>query len=420
MNTLLSAYRMMINHLNPLESVQIDIQSAQGCVLADTVHANREYPPFSQSAMDGYVVHRDDLNPTSKPLYVGGMIQAGASKLVPVQSGRPQRIFTGAPIPPGGEAVRIQENVEQVDSTHVQWRRSVDSGANIRHRGHDIHAGDALWFAGHVLSAADVVPLANLQIKTVPVHRVPRVGIVTTGDELIPFQGVPPTLGEVVDGNFIFLQHMLSRDAKLLHTMDRISDQLSSVSSVLESLHDLDLLITCGGMSVGDFDVLGKVLRERSNPLFYKVAVKPGKPIMVSSAGQTTIVGLPGNPVSTFVGYHLFVRPALRILKGHPLPLPSSRQFRLKTAIGPGGKRLEFLRAHVDRFGDVSVAAKQGSGSISGLIDCNALVVRPPSSDELSAGQEVPVYCFDDEQSLSSLPEFEDQIWPLWSGESLR
>ena len=415
MKTLLNAYQDMASALMPLSGVWRSTPDAVHCVLNKPVYSPSDHPRFSQSAMDGYVVHNDDLGPTQEPLALGGTIQAGDPEPSPVLAGRPQRIFTGGAIPKDGAAVRIQENVERLGSGTVQWQDHLAQDANIRRQGSDIQMGASLLSAGHSLTECDLALLANLQIQQVFVHRLPRIGLMTTGNELVDFNGQEPTFGQVVDGNQVFLSHHLERMSHSLKRFRLTDDRTETARVVFDAIDELDVLVTCGGMSVGDFDVLGQLLRDRGDTLFYKVAVKPGKPILLSRIGETIVVGLPGNPISTLVGYHLFVRPALRLLAGNPNPFPSSKQGILKTELGVGGSRVECLRAHVDRSGAVSVAEHQGSAALSGLINCNALVIRAPESTSKRPGDSVPVHRFNDPENGCSLAEFESQIWPMWS-----
>lgn len=415
MNSLLDAYGIVERCLNSLPEERIDSRLAVGRVLAEPVCAPRDYPHFSQSAMDGYVVHRDDLGPTTEPLHVAATIKAGETNLVPVRPKCPQRIFTGAPIPEDGAAVCIQENVIRNQDGTVEWMKALRAGANIRQRGADIQQGQLLFPKGHVVITSDLAVLTNLQIKEVLVHRLPTVGLLTSGDELVSFDGAPPRDGEVVDGNRGYLAHQLSPYAEELAEFGLVTDSEVSVSSTLNDANKLDLIVACGGMSVGDYDVLGQVVRASTKTLFYKVAVKPGKPIFFGQRTHGLLIGLPGNPVSVFVGYYLFVLPVLKRLKGDRSPFPWARDHILATAMDKGGSRLEFLRGHVDRFGRVSIFSRQGSAAISGLNSCNCLVVRPAHAKAKTIGDQVSVYRLDECWQGCSFEDFKADVWPKWN-----
>ena len=414
MDTLLIAYEKMARELTALDEQWRHTPAAVNAILRKPVYATADYPRFSQSAMDGYVVHASDLSPTEIPMEVSGLIQAGDSEPTPLKPQQPCRIFTGGPIPNGGAAVRIQENVELLESGKIRWNDHISEGANIRYQGSDIRMNQMLLPAGHQVSSADLALLANLQIKEVSVCRKPKIGLMTTGNELVDFEGEPPLFGQVVDGNQVFLSHHLTPISERLISV-RLNDDVQTTRHALtETVRELDLLITCGGMSVGAFDVIGQLLRERGETLFYKVAVKPGKPILLSRLGNTIIVGLPGNPISTFVGYYLFVQPVLKLLQGSQRPFPTSTACTLKSPLAAGGSRLEFLRAHVDGDGDVTLSQKQGSAALSGLVHCNSLVIRAPNAVAKSIGETVQVYRFTDPGNECSLSFFRDRVWPSW------
>ena len=415
MNSLLDAYRIMERDLKILPKERIDSRLSVGRVLAEPIYAPRDYPHFSQSAMDGYVVHRDDLGPTTEPLQIAATIKAGETDLVPVRPKCPQRIFTGAPIPEDGAAVRIQENVVRSESGTVEWTDNLPAGSNIRQRGTDIRQGQALFQKGHAIITSDLAVLTNLQIKEVLVHRLPSIGLLTSGDELISFEGAPPRDGEVVDGNRGYLAHQLSSHAEELAEFGVVTDSEVSVTSTLDDANRLDLIVACGGMSVGDYDVLGQVVRASTKTLFYKVAVKPGKPILLGQRTHGLLIGLPGNPVSVFVGYYLFVLPILKRLKGDSSAFPWASDHILATAMEKGGARLEFLRGRVDRFGRVSIFSHQGSAAISGLNSCNCLVVRPAHAEAKKIGDKVSVYRLDGWCQGCSFDDFKAYVWPKWS-----
>ena len=390
METLKSVYGLLSRQIKPLRTETVNIQSSEGRVLSQAVMAPNAHPRFSNSAMDGYVFSDADLEPCELGCQVGGTIAAGQNDAPRVHPGAPLRIFTGAAIPPGGVAVRLQENVQEMADGKISWANQVSQHANIRLMGEDILEGTQLLDRGDIIDAPSLLALANLRVQKVSVFRRPKIALATSGSELVSVDGPEPTRSQVVDGNRIFLTHQLGTDGDLIEVFPRLEDTVDAVEHFITKIPSFDVVICCGGTSVGKFDILGQKLREHGNVLVDRVAVKPGKPLLIGHIGQTVFIGLPGNPLSTFVGYELFVRPLLRLLTGENRVFPGIQMRPVATSLSANGSRLNFLRAHEGADGELSVAVKQGSGALSGLLSCNRLILRPPNCRGLAAETLVP------------------------------
>ena len=390
METLESAYEKLSREIKPLETEIVDIQSSVGRVVSHAVMAPCAHPRFSNSAMDGYVFSETDLAPCETGCPVGGVIAAGQDETPIVYPGSPVRIFTGAAIPPGGIAVRLQEDIKQMADGKISWANPVKKHANIRLKGEDIVKGAKLLERGDMIDAPALLGLANLRVQKVSVFRRPKIALATSGSELVAVDGPEPTRSQVVDGNRVFLTHQLRTDGDLIEVFPRLQDTTDAVEQFINNISSFDVVVCCGGMSVGQFDILGQKLRGLGHVMIDRVAVKPGKPLLIGHIGQTLFVGLPGNPLSTFVGYELFVRPLLRLLTGETKVFPGIQARPVATPLTANGSRLNFLRAHENADGVLSVARKQGSGALSGLFSCNRLILRPPNCRGLAAGAFVP------------------------------
>ncbi len=417
MDTLLDVYRRVRSEVTALPNVSIPLSESVDRILTHDVLTSTDHPAFDQSAMDGYVLHQSDLNYIGLLKLAAESIAAGDSTSRASTPGTAIRILTGAPIPEDGATVRIQETVEVRSGHQIELTSPTEGGKHIRYRGSDIAAGTCIATKGSVVTDAMLVAFANLNVQSVTVPRLPQVAFTTSGDELIDHGQRCPTHGEVVDGNRVFLRHAL--DSVLCSTTElpRIKDSRDAVELAVQSFQSFDLVVTCGGMSVGDFDILGEVLRTRAEVLVYKIAVKPGKPVLIARLGKTWVVGLPGNPVSTFVAYHLFVVPLLKRLGGYTDAFPEFYGIPLATPSHAGGGRLEFMRGRVS--GDalpthVHLMPKQGSAALSGILPCNALVGRPARAMALKRESLVGVHRLGARATHISLDQFESRCWQTW------
>jgi len=386
-----AAARAVIERVPRLPIEQVPLDAACGRVLAADIVAGRALPGFDNSAMDGYAARSADLPAT---LPVAGVVAAGQLDVAPAPPRAAVRIFTGAPMPPGADTVVIQEDATR-DGERVALPASV-IGDNVRLTGEDVAVGETVLTAGTRLGPWDIGMLAALGISAVTVARAPRVALIATGDELVDVT-TPPGPGQLVDSSV----HAL---AALVHEAGGVADRLGIARDTMASLADrfaaslgYDVVITTGGVSVGDRDYVRAALTAAGIALeIYKIAMKPGKPFsfgMRPGAPPTPVFGLPGNPVSTIVAFELFLRPALLAMQGARALERPTVTVRVAGGYRKDPGRAHYLRAHAVRDGEHLIAtphAKQGSAMLSSLIDCNALVVIGADVTQLAPGGPAP------------------------------
>lgn len=397
------ALARVLAECRPLPVEPSDPQHACGRLLAEPLHARWPLPGADVSTMDGWAVRAADLSPGPAPphdpsaaaspdlssgpaaslaaLRVRGESAAGHPLAAPLGPGEAARISTGAVLPPGADAVVAQEDTtRRGDLLLIDRARAGDvrPGHFVRRAGSDIEAGALLLSAGTALRAGDVALAVGAGHPTLPVRRAPRVAILCTGDELVP-PGAAPVRGQVVSSNGLMLA-CLVRDAGG-HPLDLglVGDDLGPLRAALRhALEIADVVVTSGGISVGDHDLVFPALAELGLvPRFRRVRVRPGRPLTFGRLGEALVFALPGNPASTFVGFHLFVRPALRALAGDPSPTRPLRRVTLAAPAEGAGRRTHYVRARL--AGDLAEPLPaQASGALTSLRGCDALVVVPP------------------------------------------
>ncbi|HYD48340.1 MAG TPA: gephyrin-like molybdotransferase Glp [Terriglobales bacterium] len=376
----------------PVEHVGLDL--AGGRALAAGITSDRDIPPFRNSAMDGYALRSSDL--TSPQPTVFEVIETIAAGTVParrIEPGTAAMIMTGAIVPDGADAVVRVEDTER-DGAKVTVLRPVQPGANVRLAGEDIRRGNAVLAAGHSLRPADVGVLASLGVTRVPVARRPTVAILTTGDELVePDQTVAP--GQIVNSNAYTLAAAVQQAGGIPHVLGIVRDVREQTRAAFETAFTYDLVLSTGGVSMGVFDLVREVLASLGViERFWKVAQKPGKPISFGMRGATPVFGLPGNPVSSLVCFHLYVQPALRAMQGlRELHLPAVRATsttELRTAAG----MTEFVRCLLTGPLDdlrVQPTGTQSSAALRSMSLGDGLLVSPPEQSHIAAGERVTV-----------------------------
>lgn len=380
----------ILSRVNPLGRVRVQIDEAIGRALAADVPVRRTLPPWDNSAMDGYAVRAADGAAT---LRIVGKIFAGDVPKVTITPGTCARIMTGARLPPGADAVVMQERTRAIDDAHVEVQEAVAIGANVRRRGEDVTEGATLFRAGREVSSADAGALWSQGLTDVTVHRRPRVAIVTSGDELSDVGVLHPD--RLVDSNGPVLRTLArAAGAEAVH-VGRAADALDSLRELLAKGLGFDVLIAVAGASVGERDFTREAFASLGVQLdFWKVAMRPGKPLAFGSHGDTLVFNLPGNPVSAMVTFELFVRPALRALQGLP-PLPPSLPARAKVDLKPvPGLRL-FVRATWEVHNGSIWATplpSQSSGALSSAAGAMGLIDVPPDSLGVKAGDEISVF----------------------------
>ncbi|PQO23789.1 molybdopterin molybdenumtransferase MoeA [Rhodobacteraceae bacterium WD3A24] len=374
----------------PLGVETVALPEAAGRVLAEPARARITQPPFDASAMDGYAIAADDLRPGAR-LRVVGESRAGHAFAGHVGAGEAVRIFTGAAVPEGAGTVAIQEDTTR-SGDHVILSDSAGGGPHIRRAGDDFNEGDS-FPAPRVLRPADLALLAAMNIPELRVTRRPIVAVIATGDELV-MPGETPHSDQIIASNTFALKAMAEAEGAEARLMPIARDSEASLRTVLELAADADLIVTVGGASVGDHDLVGPVAEAMGmERAFYKVAMRPGKPLMAGRLGGSVMLGLPGNPVSAVVCGQLFMLPALRAMLGLPAPAPRLRRARLACAVEANGPRAHYMRARLEPgAGDLAAIApfeRQDSALLSVLGTADALLLRPPEDPARPAGHEV-------------------------------
>jgi molybdopterin molybdotransferase len=379
------ALTAVLERVRPLGAETVVLREAPGRVLADDAVAATDLPPFPSSAMDGYAVRAAD---TPARLPVRATIAAGRPAGRPLAAREAFAIATGGVVPEGGDAVVPVEYVVQHDN-EVEIPSPVERGANVRPRGGDVGAGDVVVARGARLGPAQIGALAAAGVAEVRCARRPRAAVVATGSELKP-AGERLAPGEIYEANGVMLAAALVGAGAEVGTPASVADDESAHRSALERGLESDLLVTSGGVSVGHLDLVREIERELGvEEIFWRVAVKPGKPISFGVRGSTLVFGLPGNPVSSLVGFELFVRPAVLALQGHSRPLPAYALGELATGVRRNAERDEFLRARTRLDGErvlLEPVTGQESHMIARAAGADALVHIPRGAGELAAG----------------------------------
>lgn len=383
------AKQIVLQHAHPLPHETIPLAEAAWRVLAEDLVATSDHPPFPAATMDGYAVVASDASPWREVI---GVQTAGHPVNVEVTPGTAVRITTGAPVPPGADAVVRVENTESVDDHVIIHQESVQPGENIRPVGFDLRRGDRLLPAGTVLGPAEIGLVASLGVDPVQVFRRPRVSILSTGDELVePSQPLEP--GKIRDSNRFSLIAALAAAGADVVWAGKGPDDRDALAAVLrERIADSDVVITSGGVSMGETDYIKAILGELATVHFRRVFMKPGKPLNFATAGDVLIFGLPGNPVSALVGFELFIRPALAVLSGRR-EIDRPRVTVTLAHDSPPADRIEYQRAVVraDHEGRLIAATtgNQASSRLVSFVGANALLVIPPRDKSYRAGERV-------------------------------
>ena len=371
----------------PVESVPLS--DAAWRVLAEDVRATEDHPPFPAATMDGYAVVAADVSPWREVI---GVQTAGKPVAAEVTPGTAVRITTGAPVPRGADAVVKVENTDPAEDHVIVNQEEVAPGENIRPVGFDLRRGDLLLSAGTRLGPAEIGLVAGLGLNPIAVRRRPRVSILSTGDELVE-PGAPLGPGQFRDSNrFSLIAALQAEGADVVWAGKGADDRALLEALVRERLADSDVLITSGGVSMGETDFIKAILREQTTVHFRRVFMKPGKPFNFATAGDALIFGLPGNPVSALVGFELFVRPALATLAGRN-HVERPRVPVILAHETPPTDRIEYQRAVVRVDGEgrliASTTGSQASSRLVSLVGANALLIIPPRDEAYRAGERV-------------------------------
>ncbi|WP_209503814.1 MULTISPECIES: gephyrin-like molybdotransferase Glp [unclassified Ruegeria] len=385
MITVEEARALVFDLVGPLLSEQVPLAQSAGRVLSHAVVATRDQPPFAASSMDGYAVKADEVE-LHAMFKVVGESAAGRRFDGSVGPGQAVRIFTGAPVPDGADFVVIQEDTDRRGDL-ITITDHPGPKTNIRPAGVDFMAGTPIT-APRLIRAEDVALMAAMNIAWVPVSRKPVIALISTGDELV-MPGEEPGPDQIIASNTFGLRALLEGLGAVVRVLPIARDTVSSLETAFDLARGADLIVTIGGASVGDYDLVSDVSQglgmDRS---FYKIRMRPGKPLMAGRMGDTAMVGLPGNPVSAMVCGYLFLAPMVRRMLGLEMVLPPFHSARLTEPLTENGPREHYMRAVLGETG-IQACADQDSSLLSVLAQANALLVRPPNDPARKTGETV-------------------------------
>ena len=372
----------------------VKLENSFGRILANDLKAKRDQPPFPSSAMDGYALRHADI---AKPLKLIGVSAAGHAFKGTVKVGEAVRILTGAPLPKGADTIVIQENTK-IEGTTLFITEPTSLGKNIRVQGLDFKRGDVLVPAGTKLNARDIGLAAAGNAALLRVRRKPLLVLFTTGDELV-LPGQKPRADQIVSSNSHALSAMAKAWGAEVINLGIIGDTLKATMAAIKKAEGADILITTGGASVGDHDYVQEALKKSGVKIdFWKIALRPGKPLMFGTKGKLRVLGLPGNPVSALVCARIFLQPLLNAIQGQSGE-HSAATARLGAALSPNDNRQDYLRATIEFTADGSRIArpfsKQDSSMQRTLRNADCLIIREPNAPETPAGTLVSVLMLD-------------------------
>ena len=387
------ALERILAEIKPLPGAQIPLPETSRLVLAQDIIAQEDIPPFANSAMDGFALLSRDSQPRNgKPprLRITGGVAAGYVADHAVEEGTTMRIMTGAPVPPGADTV-IQVELTRTDAPDSEWveiMEAVPPGNNIRPAGEDMHRGQTVLLQGSEIGPWEIGVLATLGWANVPAIRRPHVAILGTGDEVIDVDQ-PLQPGKIRNSNSYLLEAAVHRAGAVPHRLGVAHDTVASLREKFTEAVQHDLIITSGGVSVGDFDLVKNIMAEQGQINFWRINMRPGKPVAFGHIGGTPLLGLPGNPVSAAVTFELFGRPVIRKMLGHTRLLRPQIDVIVEDGVGERVMRRHYVRARVEwRDGHfiAHTTGNQGSHITTSLLNANALIIVPEGGVEVRPG----------------------------------
>lgn len=385
------AIARIVGNVVPLDVETVPLDQAVGRTLAEPLAATRTQPPFPASAMDGYAVRAADTQQVPVTLKIVGISAAGHGFGGTLGPGEAVGLSTGAPMPNGSDAVLIKENAEAVRDDTIVANVPAQSGRHIRLPGMDFRAGDVLLAAGQRMGAREIALAAAMNFPTVPVRRKPKVAIIATGDELVR-PGEEPGPDQIVASNDAGLAAFARINGAEPYEIGIAVDDAIAIGNAIDAALAIpaDILVTLGGASVGDHDLVQAALVDKGMALeFWRIAMRPGKPLMFGRLGDTRVLGLPGNPVSSIVCALLFVQPLIDALVGAPVRDPSEAAV-LGSDLKENDNRQDYLRAKLENDGGglprATAFSEQDSSGLAVLTKADCLIVRPPHVPAATAG----------------------------------
>ena len=388
------AEERILSVICPMPLEQVVITDSFGRVAGEDIRSRRTQPPMPVSAMDGYAVRAEDISKTPVELQVVGYAPAGGSYETSLNAGEAVRIFTGAPVPFGANTIIIQENTKQIGEI-VSINESAKIGRYIRPAGLDFSEDDILISAGTRMTARHVGLMAAMNVPWMMAHRRPRVAILATGDEIV-MPGEPIGQNQIVSSNAIALSAFVKAMGGEPVLLGIAPDDRDALSQIASGIVGNDVLVTTGGASVGDHDLVQDVLSNRGmNIDFWRIAMRPGKPLMFGEIDGIPVLGLPGNPVSSLVCAMIFLRPALAKMQGLQKIQHDIHQMISASDLPENDQRQDYLRAMIENDGSkgetIRVFSEQDSSMMATLTNSDALIIREPHAPALKAGESVDV-----------------------------
>ena len=392
------AQKIILEKLQPLEPENIPLLNTLGAVLQEDICAQRDNPPADNSAMDGYALRFNDIssldqnNPLS--LKVVEDIPAGQKPTKSINPGEASRIMTGAVVPGGADTVVMVEETEKKNGS-VSILKPQKKGSHVRKQGEDFKKGDILLSKGDLVTSSNIAIIATAGYAKLSVNRKPVVAILSTGDELVDVDAKAEDHQIINSNTYLLASQVLESGAKPM-LLGIVRDRKDDIKEKLKSADEADIIITSGGVSVGDYDFVKDAIQDLgSDIVFWKIAMKPGKPLTFSMLSKRPLFGLPGNPVSSFVSFEQFVRPAILKMSGHTDLFRKTIRATLTEDIKKKNDgRRHFLRStltYINGSYSVSALSGQGSNMLASLASANSLLIIPESETELKSGQQVEV-----------------------------
>jgi molybdopterin molybdotransferase len=396
------ALARILTEISPLTVTQVALPESSGLVLAQDIVAQEDIPPFANSAMDGFALLSRDSQPQhGQParLRITGEVAAGYVANHPVEEGTCLRIMTGAPVPEGADSV-IQVELTRAEGPNSEWveiLEAVPPGNNIRPAGEDMQRGQTVLRQGSEIGPWEIGVLATLGWARVPVIRRPHVAILGTGDEVIDVEE-PLRPGKIRNSNSYLLEAAVRRAGALPHRLGVARDTVESLREKFSEAVQYDLIITSGGVSVGDFDLVKNIMSEQGQINFWRINMRPGKPVAFGHISGVPLLGLPGNPVSAAVTFELFGRPVIRVMLGHARLVRPQVDVIVEDGISERAMRRHYVRARVEWRDGRFVArttGNQGSNIMTSLLNVNALVIVPEGGVEVHPGDSAKAMMLD-------------------------
>ncbi len=406
------ALNRILEAIFPLPLEKVNILEALGRVIGEDVYAGRNIPPKDNSAMDGYAIRWQDTREASKDrpviLTVIEDIPAGTIPLKSVGPGEASRIMTGAPVPDGADAVMRMEDTEK-DGRKVKIFTAAHKGLDIRNAGEDVQEGEKVICRGDVVRPAEIGMLAALGRSFISVHQKPVVAVLATGDELVDIDE-NPTPWQIVSSNSYSIAAQISECGGIPLQIGIAKDTREDLVAKFKAATRADIIISSGGVSVGDYDLVKDIMNEVGNNMqFWQVAMRPGKPLAFGSLEGVPIFGLPGNPVSSMVSFEQFVRPSILKMMGHKTLFRKTVRATVREDISKKEGTKHLIRARVDYENGqytVSITGEQGSGILKSMVRANGLIILPEDATSVKAGEEVTVQLIDSSLEQTTKPDY--------------